>query len=117
MSLLYAALVDKKKKNYRATTPCCCCRFYDPDGGSIFLGDRDLLTYGAVDISKAVSWVTQEPQLFPISGRYCCCIVHFVGGIGWRLTPQVCIQQCSYCLMCVCVRFFCFDVVPVAWLK
>ncbi|CAM9233223.1 unnamed protein product, partial [Laminaria digitata] len=43
------------------------CRFYDPDGGMITLAGRDLSTYGARDISNAISWVTQEPQLFPIS--------------------------------------------------
>lgn len=43
------------------------CRFYDPDGGVITLAGRDLSTYGARDISNAISWVTQEPQLFPIS--------------------------------------------------
>eukprot|EP00752_Nemacystus_decipiens_P006022 g5439.t1 len=45
------------------------CRFYDPDGGRILLGGRDLSTYNPVDISNVVSWVTQEPQLFPISVR------------------------------------------------
>ncbi|CAN0426375.1 unnamed protein product, partial [Scytosiphon promiscuus] len=44
------------------------CRFYDPEGGKILLGGRDLSTYSPVDISNIVSWVTQEPQLFPISG-------------------------------------------------
>ncbi|CAM9963312.1 unnamed protein product, partial [Ectocarpus fasciculatus] len=43
------------------------CRFYDPQGGSILLGGRDLSTYKPADISNVVSWVTQEPQLFPIS--------------------------------------------------
>lgn len=43
-------------------------RFYDPDGGRILLGGRDLSTYKPADISNVVSWVTQEPQLFPISG-------------------------------------------------
>ncbi|CBJ27348.1 ATP-binding cassette, sub-family B, member 8 precursor [Ectocarpus siliculosus] len=45
------------------------CRFYDPQGGSILLGGRDLSTYKPADISNVVSWVTQEPQLFPISVR------------------------------------------------
>eukprot|EP00903_Cladosiphon_okamuranus_P020901 g19194.t1 len=45
------------------------CRFYDPDGGRILLRGRDLSTYNAADISKLVSWVTQEPQLFPVSVR------------------------------------------------
>eukprot|EP00904_Undaria_pinnatifida_P004744 jgi/Undpi1/14270/HiC_scaffold_9.g03919.m1 len=43
------------------------CRFYDPDGGVVTLAGRDLSTYGARDISNTISWVTQEPQLFPIS--------------------------------------------------
>ena len=43
-------------------------RFYDPDGGVVTLAGRDLSTYGARDISNTISWVTQEPQLFPISG-------------------------------------------------
>ncbi|CAB1110024.1 ABC [Ectocarpus sp. CCAP 1310/34] len=45
------------------------CRFYDPQGGSILLGGRDLSSYNPADISNVVSWVTQEPQLFPISVR------------------------------------------------
>ncbi len=46
-------------------------RFYDPEGGRILLGGRDLSTYKPADISNVVSWVTQEPQLFPISGTLC----------------------------------------------
>lgn len=45
-------------------------RFYDPEGGKILLGGRDLSTYSPGDISNIVSWVTQEPQLFPISGAF-----------------------------------------------
>lgn len=45
------------------------CRFYEPDAGTICLGGRDLSTYDGNEISKSISWVTQEPQLFPISVR------------------------------------------------
>lgn len=49
---------------------CFLFRFYEPDEGGIALGGRDLSTYDAAEISHTVSWVTQEPQLFPISGKF-----------------------------------------------
>ncbi|CAM9533687.1 unnamed protein product, partial [Choristocarpus tenellus] len=43
------------------------CRFYDPDVGEIRLGGKSLRSLGHKEISKRIAWVTQEPQLFPIS--------------------------------------------------
>lgn len=57
-------------------------RFYDPYGGRILLGGRDLSTYNPADISNVVSWVTQEPQLFPISGNPRACYRALSSNVG-----------------------------------
>lgn len=61
----------------KSTIAMLLSRFYEPDGGRIFLGDRDIADFTRGEWAKCVALVSQEPVLFPGSiedniayGRY-----------------------------------------------
>jgi len=43
------------------------CRFYDPQEGSILLDGRDIRSFTEKELTKAVAFLPQESQLFPLS--------------------------------------------------
>lgn len=42
-------------------------RFYETDKGRLFISGHDIRTIPPAELSQRIAWVTQEPQLFPIS--------------------------------------------------
>lgn len=64
----------------KSTITRLLCRLYDPQGGRIHLGGRDLLDSSLVDIRQRVGKVTQEVQLFQASVRDN--LTFFDGGIA-----------------------------------
>mmetsp|Transcript_51599 Transcript_51599/g.117463 ORF Transcript_51599/g.117463 Transcript_51599/m.117463 type:complete len:765 (+) Transcript_51599:173-2467(+) len=43
------------------------CGFYQPDRGRVLLDGCEVSGLGPKELARRISWVTQEPQLFPIS--------------------------------------------------